>query len=263
MSRHVYFDEAGISSIEQEPYTVVAGAIINPDTQWREIETYYRDLSKTWSLNEELKGDCIFEAKKIWNGTSPFDREKWTFNERKTLLKQLAIAPKLFNVPIVACVVDRKKLQESLLSVAPETSNKAIRFQTYAYCFLKAVMSVDYWMKRHTSNELAFLIAEDTHEVKNGIRQLHEGYTLCESDEETAFVSDYIVDGIFFAKKNESIMLQIADHCAYIIKKTAMRNENFYPFFDEIDRQLCMDTEGKDHFILNFDMTDIQPLTPI
>src|ERR1700722_7908440 len=74
--RLVYLDEAGVSNPAQEPVLVVAGVIVNPDRQWKELEAYFRDLAHTLFPDDDPYR-FVFHAKDIFHGSGPFNRSRW------------------------------------------------------------------------------------------------------------------------------------------------------------------------------------------
>ncbi len=261
MTRFVYLDESGISNPDQEPYTVMAGAIIDPDHQWRALETYYRDLANTCFPNEDTYR-FVFEAKHIWNGSNKFSREKWTFQQRIRLLHQLARVPKMFNIPITMAALKRSELRKIVLQKYPNIKEHEIKSIEYTEVFIESAMCVDYWIRKNAPTEVATLIAEDTPRIKKNIRFLHEAYTNQETNRNDAFISSHIIDAVFYAKKKESILLQIADHCAFIIKRKLMGSTEFEPLYKEIYPQITYDKDQPHLIIANILIADIEPFTP-
>jgi len=198
--RFVYMDEAGISNPAQEPYMVVAGVLVNPDKQWKELDAYYRNLAADL-FPDEVPYRFVFHAHHIWHGSGDFARKQWTFPQRMRLLAQLAQVPKLFDLPVVAGIVQRHATRQAILSETAEVSERSVRFQIYVEAFVGAVKCVDYWMRMNTPDEVAMLIAEDMPEVKSGIRLFHEGYTYPAADDAPVFRSNHIVDAVHYAKK--------------------------------------------------------------
>jgi hypothetical protein len=235
--RLVYLDEAGISNPAHEPYLVVAGVIVDADRKWKELEAYFRQLAiSTFPDDDPYR--FVFHAKDIWHGTGAFDRRTWPLQKRLRLFKQLAQVPRLFDLPIVAGGIDRKALQDVVQRKRPEMSRGSIQSMAHAQAFLVAVQCVEYWMETKADDEVAMLIAEDTDKVKSAIHLFHDGYTDPDVDEEEAFRSKYIIDSVNFAKKQNSLLLQIADHCAFIIKRKLMERQHADQFYDEIKSQI-------------------------
>ncbi|MEH2484997.1 DUF3800 domain-containing protein [Bradyrhizobium sp. AZCC 2230] len=219
--RLVYLDEAGVSNPAQEPVLVVAGVIVDPDRQWKELEAYFREMALALFPDDDLYR-FVFHAKDIFHGNGPFDRARWTRKERMRVLTQLAQVPRLFDLPIVVGELDRIKTQQELERVSPGIPTKSAHNFIHTHAFINAIQCVQFWMERNAPAENAMLIAEDTPVLKKTLRNVHEGYTDPTLETESAFKAPNIIDAVHFAQKDESLLLQIADHCAFIIKRKLM-----------------------------------------
>jgi Protein of unknown function (DUF3800) len=246
----VYIDEAGISSFAHEPHLVVAAVIINPDTQWRNLERYYSDLAEElfpepdYSTVEYYNRDLyrfVFHAKDIWHGSGAFPRKNWSKSERLKVLARLAQVPRLFNLRVAVGIVDREQYKKAILKEIPKSKPANIQIMTHVFAFVAAVQDVDLELSKNAPDEVAILIAEDTQKVKSTIKWIHEGYTYPfddGEDETDGFSTKRIVDTVHFAKKQDSLLLQVADHCAFIVKRKAMKCAEISPFFAQIKPQL-------------------------
>jgi len=265
----VYLDEAGISNTAHEPYVVVAGVIVNADKKWKELERHFL------ALTEELMPDyvpfygrqLIFHAKDIWHGTGLFDRQKWPLAKRLAILGRLAEVPAQFRLPIVIGYVNRVKYAAYCKERQPETTQKHQDTWTHIESFLNAVRRVEKWMQTNAADEVAMLIAEDADNVKKYIGALHSSYTdrspeKPQGDDEIQaiigpvrrstpsmfwqgpepFRSQYIVDAVHFAKKESSLLLQIADHCAFFAKRKLMKCQHVSPLYAKIAPQIVFPT---------------------
>jgi hypothetical protein len=219
--RLVYLDEAGVSSPAQEPILVVAGVIVEPDRQWKELEAYFRNLASDLFPDKDPYR-FVFHAKDIFHGNGPFDRARWSRRERMKILNQLAQVPRLFDLPVVMGEIDRAHARSEVEKVSPGISEKSLHSFTHTSAFINSIQRVQFWMEKHAPEETAMVIAEDTPQLKSLLRNVHEGYTDPTLENETAFRAPNIIDAVHFAKKDESLLLQIADHCAFIIKRNLM-----------------------------------------
>jgi uncharacterized protein DUF3800 len=248
--RLVYLDEAGIGDIAKERQVVVTGAIIDADKQWKRLEEYYRTLAEEVFPSEDTYR-FVFHAKDIWHGSGAFDGNKFSRRDRQIILRRLAQVPTLFQIPIACAAVDRVAFsqQRSFIEASRKVRNKerTARLLTHAYAFVSTVHAVDYWMQRYASvDEVAMLIAEDTAQVKSTFERLHEAYTLSsENEDDESFRTQKIVDSVHFAKKRDSILLQMADHCAFILGRTLAGHADMAELYKMIKPQL-RDEVGQD-----------------
>lgn len=137
------------------------------------------------------------------------------------IMSQLAQVPRLFNLPIAISVIDRLKADEELKGRNPEMTEDDRRKHVHMFAMVRAAQCVQHWMEKNASDEVAMLIAEDTPAIKSAARIIHEGYTDPELSYTGAFHAPNIVDAIHFAKKDASLLLQIADHAAFIVRRKA------------------------------------------
>jgi Protein of unknown function (DUF3800) len=236
----VYLDEAGISNEAQEPFLVVAGVIVNPDRRWRELEAHFAQLSKKY-FRKHSGPPIVFHAKDIWHGHGLFPRTTWPLKKRLKLLNELAAIPAEFDLPIVVGYQNRVELRRWAKATNPQMTEKDIRVMNFAGAFFDAIRRVERWMLENT-NEVAMLIAEDTTEVKSHIQRLHQLYT----DRSfldlpvNAFQSNRIVDAVHFAKKDQSLLLQIADHAAFFMKRKLMKKADIEKLYKKIEPQIVL-----------------------
>jgi Protein of unknown function (DUF3800) len=260
--RLVYLDEAGISDRRQEPHLVVAGVIVDADRKWKELETYFRNLAVACFPDGAVDPHrFVFHAKDIWHGNGRFDRKKWPRPQRLRLLSQLAQVPRLFELPIVMGAIDRASVLEEIAARKLEVSAKGARQLTHAQAFLVAIQGVENWMQRKTIDEVAMLIAEDTDKMRDTIDRFHEGYTDPDLEGDDAFRSRHIIDCVHFAKKQKSVLLQIADHCAFIIKRKLMNRADIEPFFAALSGQIHTDYVPAKSYALRVKLDEIAPIT--
>jgi hypothetical protein len=264
LMRLVYLDEAGISNPAQEPYLVVAGVLVDADRKWKELETYFRNLAVSAFPDGGIDPNrFVFHAMDIWHGNKQFDRKKWPLKDRLRLFGQLAQVPKLFDLPIVACAIDRASVVKEAEARNLRMSPRGILQVTHGQAFLVAVQGVDDWMKKKTIDEVAMLIAEDSPKIRKLVEQFHDGYTypMEEDDAPEAFRSQYIIDAVHFAKKDKSILLQIADHCAFIIKRRAMGKKDILPFYSAISQNIHKDFVPAKTYVMRFHPDDLEAVT--
>lgn len=279
----VYLDEAGVSNKAHEPYLVVAGIIVNADKKWKKLERHFLTLA------EELVPDYvpfygrqfIFHAKDIWHGTGLFDRNKWPLKTRLKILERLAEVPAKFDLPIVIGYIDRLKHDKYCQERQPSIPQSRRDQWAHVEAFLSAAKRVEKWMQINASDEVAMMIAEDTENVKKIVDAVHSSYTdrspqfevkkgevqvRMESSREKAdswwykekpFKSEYIVDAVHFAKKESSLLLQIADHCAFFSKRKLMKCKYISPFYDLIAPQVKLQPASGEGFIARVSITDI------
>lgn len=108
--RIAYFDEAGVADEAQEPFTVVAGVLINGDTQWHSIEAHARKIIETLVPNDLKKG-FFFSARRLMGNEF---RELLTPQLRFQLLREVMGTIAQAKLPVGYGAVTRAALKETL-----------------------------------------------------------------------------------------------------------------------------------------------------
>jgi Protein of unknown function (DUF3800) len=240
--RLAYLDEAGISDVQQEPYLVVAGVILNGDQDWQPIERHLKSISRR-HLPEDDRDGFIFHAKDIWHGAKYFDRRIWLRQKRMEILRELAEIPRRFHLPIVVGAVHRPSLAENMREKMPQVPPKSVDVWAHTEAYVQAIIEIDSWMGRRAPSEVVMVVAEDTPQVKMPLKAIHLGMR---HDDDTYYTergfsvvsTRHVIDTVHFAEKADSSILQVADTCAFIIKRAIMDKPDAAPFFSALRPQL-------------------------
>lgn len=243
--RVTFLDEAGTSNKAHEPYLVVAGVIVDPDRDYAGIERTLRHLADRCFPDGEGLPDTataygkpfVFHAKDIWHGSGFFPRDKWPLATRMELLRELSEIPWKFGLTVVYGAIDRQE-HADLARQRGLSTKKQIEADAHAAAFLGAMRCVDRWMVENAHRERTIAFAEDRRDVKEYIETVHALYTNRAIDDapDEVFLSSHIVEPIAFVKKERSPLLQIADHCAFIIKRRIQGCPQIAPYFSNVDR---------------------------
>lgn len=245
--RLVYLDEAGVSRRGQEPYLVVAGIIVSPDHHWRPLEAHIRKLAVRYAPDQDPYR-FIFHAHELFHGSGYFHRQTWEKDERWKILKTLAAIPKKFELPVIVGWLRRSRVEVYIgegMSVPKEGNTEQwYEAMAHAAAIRLAAKSIEGWMATNAQDELATIIAEDRKGVKSAVRFVHSGYTSQRPYESSdglvrpEFKSKHIIETVHFANKSESIILQIADTCAFLIKRQLMRRPDAAEFYPLLESQI-------------------------
>jgi Protein of unknown function (DUF3800) len=254
--RLILLDEAGRASRAQEPFLVVAGVIIDPDKMWKSLDTYFRDMTKDLFPDRE-PDKFVFHAHQLWHGTGDFPKSKWPLRERMKIFKRLAQVPSLFGFPIVVGIIDRNTAREELLRNNPDLPPKTIDNLCHVTAFLVAIQKAEHWLSKNVPNETAMIIAEDAGKIKGALCDVHEGYTDPTLNPLGAFRSERIIDALYFAAKKQSLLLQLADHCAFITKRQAMGDPHMDDHFESVRPQLSDDFQPAESFAMRVRLEDL------
>lgn len=249
MTRFVYLDEAGISNPEQEPWVVVAGIIVHADDQWRALEKYLADLIED-VVPPDRRDGFYFHASDIWSGSKKghFPKDEFSGDYRWKILEELCSIPQQFQMQIICGFVDRRRrIFGNVRDITP--SGETIAEQTSAY-FVCALQAEKFMREAAGPDEVALLIAERADAAKP-IKNLHNwlrdpkgvgAWQAAEPDDTwRAYMPvERIVETAHFADKQDSLPLQLADTCAFFIKRHLMGRQNSEALYQKLAPNIMM-----------------------
>jgi len=245
--RLTYLDEAGVSNPAQEPFLVVAGVMLDPDRHYGALDARLRALAEECFPLERsdvlrharaFGRPFIFHAKDVWHGSGFFPRDdtlNWPLHRRRKVFEALSKNPEKFSLNIVWGAVDRQALLRS--DEAKGLSRKDLEGNAHALAYFHTMRRVDNWMIENAPREYTMLYAEDRREVRDYVDIIH---TMCvdrsidETAPSTAFGSTHIAEPVAWIEKSRSAILQVADHCAFIIKRKLQGCKHIGPYFENI-----------------------------
>lgn len=223
--RYIFVDEAGISA--KEPVSVVVGLTVDADRQLLFAETAVRDV--LGGVPPEFRGGFVFHASDIW-GTRY--RSNWALADRLAVLRAMMMLPRRLGIPISVGMVRRGgSLGPAEMSVA--------EFD-HVIAFHACITRADKYIRDHGApNEVATVVAEDNPRMRRFLRNitksegLRAGFTLPPgmlkptlAEQEAGFISQEsenrisrIRHAIHFVEKGDDPMLQLADACAFGLRR--------------------------------------------
>ena len=237
--RMAYLDESGIGNIDQEPIAVVAGVIVHADRQWLALDSHLHGMAERCGL---VTGSVVhpFHATELFSGGKAFTREKWPKERRWEILDELASIPAKFDLPVVCGCVPRRWCQDT----DDHGVRLTARMHALANAFTACSVAIERWMKeRAEPDEVALLVMENNDEVKRYLRagqhvmRNTKAFGLAPEMQE-ALTLKRIVDTVHFAEKNLSGPLQIADTCAFVIRRYLTNGRDNDRFFEPLKNQL-------------------------
>jgi hypothetical protein len=231
--RSIYLDEAGISRHSHEPVVTVAGVILHTDKQWRALREHFTSLIEEF-IPEEHRDGFVFHTHEIWHGAGIFDPKRYT-KDRRELLRALSETLTKFQLPVAWGAAKRSQIER----IAGEELNirnrdKLVTEVAFMTAFSTAAYRADIWMKEYAKDECANLIVENNNELRRYARATFKSMkdgTILESFPQTAdSESDLagwaehltlvrLIDVPSFMEKRDSPPLQLADFCAYMLKR--------------------------------------------
>ena len=227
-----YLDEAGISNPGQEPFTVVAGVVFNADQQWLAIDQKLSVMGDRYAPRDQ-RHDFVFHAAELFHGTKRFHRNNWTKEKRWAILDQLVAIPRDLELAIVSGFVKREEVASRYPDADTATITKNAQLCAFAICSY----TIELWMRTRSTNEVGMVIMENNDQARRAIREFHHfgrdprNADLLRSHKFGDLVLSKVVDTVHFAEKAHSSPLQLADICAFTIKRHLVQtpeSDRFY-----------------------------------
>jgi hypothetical protein len=216
--RFVYVDEAGISRAKDEPFVVVAGAIVHADRSLTAIERHFDRLRNELLFSEDR--EFVFHVKEMMNGGKILKREKYPFTKRLEMIEAISKLPSKFNIQIALGIVPRADFSS--------VSN------AHVMAYLQCCMFVEYWMRENAPNEVCAFIVEDNSQMRKLIKAVHiqvqdRNIEIDLHDQSFGyFPFTHIKEDPLFQEKKKHSPIQISDTIAYIYKRKAMGNPPYW-----------------------------------
>jgi hypothetical protein len=226
--RIIYVDEAGISS--HEPITVVVGVIVHGDTQWIAAAHAIREALLRW-VPTQLYDEFVFHAKDL---VSKKYRGVWEFEKRLALLHQMMAIPREMNLPLAVGIGVKAKIPVITSEWMGKLSKDEVAHAAAFGCSMAMVGK--FLRERGGIREIGMVVAEDLPEMRAALKRtllflrLNERRVrlvkgTSESGEpisgDVQFSAREVVDTVHFAAKSEATFLQLADACAFGLRRFA------------------------------------------
>ncbi|MGW8203987.1 DUF3800 domain-containing protein [Sphingomonas bisphenolicum] len=227
---YIYLDEAGSSA--REPVTVVVGILVHADSMWRVAKDALDHALE--SVPSRYADGFHFHAKSIW-GDKKY-RVEWSQEQRLSLLISVMSIPRRLNLPIAIGACKRTPEMDGINGISAEIHDYIAAFGN---CITMADRLISASMP---DSEVVTLVAENCDSVKNHLKTslkvlrfgVGAGYEIpvipTRSEritgvikQNTALKVSKIVDTVHFAEKDEAPLLQIADACAFGIRRFLRR----------------------------------------
>jgi hypothetical protein len=239
--RLIYADEAGVGA--NEPDTVVVGVIVNADTQWRRAAAAVLELLST--VPEPYRAGFISHASSIFHDKHL--REHWSFGDRLAFLHGMMSIPARLGLGI-AWGLSRRSLKIDLMP------GYTLEQAQHAFAFQNCLAQADRIIRAFAHpTEVTAVVAEDSPDMRHFLRHVagllsmrpltipieHVRSSKDEHGVEARRPVEYrierMIDTIHFAAKEQAILLQIADACAYGLRRYFMDK----PFAAEFARSVA------------------------
>jgi hypothetical protein len=243
--RIAYLDEAGVGKIEQEPFTVVAGVVISSDLQWRITQRRLQDLVNRHIPEPEIKG-FAFHATDLFHGTKATHRSKFSKEIRWEILDELCGMPKQLGLPVVFGAVNRRGFAKDFPGLTAHEI--AVHAQTTAsmLCLCRVDSSVAS-SPGSDGDAICTLVYENNDHCKRLVNVVQKAMQrpfpagqrfVQKSKHFFNWPLKHVVDGAHFAEKSDAPILQLADACAFAIKRQMNNAKHSARFFEPLRTQI-------------------------
>lgn len=231
--RVAYLDEAGIS--ENEPFCVVAAVVVDSDRHIKGLEQGLGTLADACAP-PGCRQNFVFHAKELHHGGKTLRPAVLPPERRRAFLKSLVNIPADNGMEVVFHFIDKAAQQGAF---RPEkASERATLYHQMA--FIGCVVGVEMLMRTRYPNEVAHLVAEDNAQARRFLRTAHAFLKNRQEVEglpaavRGVLPLQHIVDTVFFAEKNESSALQLADACAFAIRRHLEGRPDAADYYDPL-----------------------------
>lgn len=222
--RILYLDESGIGSIDKDPLLIVAGVLVHGDKNWRAIADDLLEIRETCAPDGEPTPTYL-HAKDIYHGTGEFHRERWPREHRLSILDRIAALPGRHRIPLVWGSCSRVDFAAENPTASPQEQLTSC----YSMASIIAFLQAEWFMRNRAGlSEIASIVMERNANLQ---RQIHDLFrTMKEPADYAAHlgwdVSEIIpikrlIDAPSFQDKAGSSILQLADFCAFALKRAA------------------------------------------
>lgn len=242
MTRFLYLDESGVANPGQEPWVVVAGIIIHADRQWKLLEERLSALADDYAPGGSRDG-FVFHAKELWSGGKVLVRGEYPAERRWEALMAICSIPEEFKIPVVFGAVHRAFYHQFSQG---SLSQKDVTLDAQVIAFGECVTATEYYMRTEADpSEVATVTVEHNSQTyrlfRDQHRQLKSVTWLSEGMHPSALLFwpvTRVVDSVNFCEKHDSSILQIADACAFVIRKKLEANLDAEPYWEAFKNQL-------------------------
>jgi hypothetical protein len=237
--RFIYLDESGIST--KERVTVVAGVIVNADEQLSAVEERVQGIIDDY-VPEQYRERFAFHATDLFHGGGRyFDRRNYPIEQAHVILKKLLHVTNEFRLPIVYGFSEKTSLYDQFKKAKPRDAAAVHHAYTYSLCVVGAER---YMREQAKQSEIATLVLEHNENAEKAIKLVH---SLMRRDSLTDLSTVVLADlkqmapgcipitkikhdPLFMSKEN--YVLQIADACAFTIRRFLEGNSQIKEFCD-------------------------------
>lgn len=210
--RYVYIDEAGTSA--HEPIAVVVGLIVDADEQWKPVR-HYLDYLRDRYVPQSIKRDYVFHASDLFGGGRKAKAHLFADGHRWRVLTRLLSTPRRFGLNVAIGYADNRSVN------GPRPPDIK-----HMFALLMCLKQANDFIQSQFPGEVATMIAEDVPPIRRHLRKVPSFFTEMRHQADSLptlqmneHPFDVMVDSIHFASKQEAPLLQVADACAFSLRR--------------------------------------------
>jgi len=156
-------------------------------------------------------------------------------------MHDLCAVPKKFDLPVIFGFAVREQLEKLI----PNLSKADLVRNAQVYAALICTIQIEMFMQKSTPDgEVAMLVYEDNRTCRSFIRKSHNFFRLVDPSpvlppELRGFYPvKRIIDTAHFADKTDSSLIQLADTCAFVMKRRLMKTPESFEMSEPLLSQL-------------------------
>jgi hypothetical protein len=225
--RVLYLDESGIGKIEKDPHLVVAGVLVHVDRQYFELKQHISRLLAD-ATPPGATVPSVIHTVDLYHGNGEFPRDVWPKDVRHALMDKVAAIPAQFQLPVVWGLIDRQVIERHRQG---DTARQQL-IDNYAMATVQCVVQLEWHMRRNLARrEVASITLENNSDLQ---RRIGEVFRLGTSGEMLNLLDDdvregardllpitRVIDEPSYQTKTSASLLQLADFCAFAMKRAA------------------------------------------
>jgi hypothetical protein len=210
LKHRIYVDEAGISA--GEPVSVVAAIVVRGAEDMARIQDALTHVKR--HLPAGMREGFVFHASDLFHRQKGTPSARLSGEARGLILKELVAIPRMLTIPVALGYVRRGEPSSE------RTRRNRARVEHMA-AFGSCLLSAARFMNHFAQGELAEVIAEDCRDMRGLLREMPtqlRGPSV-PADWTSGISVDCIPGPVQFVGKGDAPPLQLADACAYAIRR--------------------------------------------
>lgn len=247
---YVYLDESGIGDIQNEKHVIVAGVIVQAEQQ-DAVQKRIEEVRDKY-VPEKYRKDFVFHAADLFQGSKKvMSREAFPTAQRRDALEELIAIASELKLPIVQAWHSREDVGRAF----PDLDAKGAVVRAQAIAATSCMLTVEAFTQRYALDSTQALITyENNDQAKSLVNVMHNDMqkpdTLRRLDPRDAekmkklIPLKRVLEATRFAEKGEAPILQLADVCAYFIRRRMTGRMDSMRFLGHIMNQLTSNAES-------------------